>query len=131
MRDPLRTEIYDAVKKATDAGMRVIMITGDHRITAMVIAKEAGIYRSGDAAMSGDELEKMNDKELTRKIGNVSVFARVSPEHKLRIINAFKSNKKIIAMTGDGVNDAPSLVAADLGIAMGRIGTEVAREASD
>src|SRR3989338_3314241 len=131
MRDPLRDEIYDAVKKATDAGIRVIMITGDHKITAMAIAREAGIYQMGDTVMGGDELEKMNDAELAQNIGNVSVFARVSPEHKLRIINAFKFNKKIIAMTGDGVNDAPSLVAADLGIAMGRIGTEVAKEASD
>jgi len=131
MKDPIRSEIYDAVKKATDAGIRVIMITGDHKITAMAIAKEADIYQMGDTVMGGDELEKMNDTELAQNIGNVSVFARVSPEHKLRIINAFKSNKTIIAMTGDGVNDAPSLVAADLGIAMGRIGTEVAKEASD
>ena len=131
MKDPLRAEIYDAVQKASKAGMRIIMITGDHRITAMAIAREAGIYREGDRVMGGDELDKMTDLELVQRVNGVSVFARVSPEHKLKIINAFKANKKIIAMTGDGVNDAPSLVAADLGIAMGRIGTEVAKEASD
>jgi len=131
MKDALREEIYDAVEKASDAGMKIIMITGDHKITAMAIAKEAGIYREGDKVMNGDELEKMTDLELIQRVNGVSVFARVSPEHKLKIINAFKANKKIIAMTGDGVNDAPSLVAADLGIAMGRIGTEVAKEASD
>ena len=131
MRDPLRDEIHDAVKKASDAGIRVVMITGDHKITATAIAKEAGIYKEGDAVMGGDELETMTDSELARRVGGIFVFARVSPEHKLRIIKAFKANKTVIAMTGDGVNDAPSLVAADLGIAMGRIGTEVAKEASD
>jgi len=131
MKDALRDEIYDAVKKASDAGMRIVMITGDHKITATAIAREAGIYRDGDKVMSGDELERMTDLELVQRVNGASVFARVSPEHKLRIIKAFKANKKIIAMTGDGVNDAPSLVAADLGIAMGRIGTEVAKEASD
>src|SRR3989338_2953238 len=131
MKDPLRAEIYDAVQKASKAGMRIIMITGDHRITAMAIAREAGIYREGDRVMSGNELDNMTDLELVQRVNGVSVFARVSPEHKLKIINAFKANKKIIAMTGDGVNDAPSLVAADLGISMGKIGTEVAKEASD
>jgi len=131
MKDPLRAEIYDAVQKASDADMKIIMVTGDHKITAMAIAREAGIYREGDKVMSGNELDNMTDFELTQRVNGVSVFSRVSPEHKLKIINAFKANKKVIAMTGDGVNDAPSLVAADLGIAMGKIGTEVAKEASD
>lgn len=131
MKDALRPEIHDAVENAVRSGMRIVMITGDHKITAVAIAKEAGIFKTGDKVMSGDELEKMTDLELAKRVKNVSVFARVSPDHKLRIINAFKANKKIIAMTGDGVNDAPSLVAADLGIAMGKIGTEVAKEASD
>ena len=131
MKDALRLEVPDAMSRAIGAGVRVVMITGDHKITARAIAKEAGIYKSGDEIITGDELEKISDKELSKKIKNVSVFARVSPEHKLRIIKAFKISKKIVAMTGDGVNDAPSLISADLGVAMGKIGTEVAKEASD
>lgn len=131
MKDALRKEVPEAMSRAIQAGVRVIMITGDHKITAMAIAKEAGIYKLGDEVITGDELEKITDEDLAARIKNVSVFARVSPEHKLRIVRAFKIAKKIIAMTGDGVNDAPSLVAADLGVAMGKIGTEVAKEASD
>ena len=131
MKDALRPEVPDAMSKAIDAGVRVIMITGDNKITAKAIAKEAGIYKTGDEIITGVELEKMSDEELAEKINSVSVFARVSPEHKLRIIKIFKISKKTIAMTGDGVNDAPSLVSADLGVAMGKIGTEVAKEASD
>ncbi len=131
IKDALRAEVPDAMSRALEAGVRVIMVTGDHKITARAIAKEAGIYKTGDEIITGDELEKMSDEELAERIAGVSVFARVSPEHKLRIIKAFKAAKKIIAMTGDGVNDAPSLVSADLGVAMGKIGTEVAKEASD
>lgn len=131
MKDALREEVPEAMKRALGAGMRVIMITGDHKITARVIAKEAGIYKEGDEIITGEELEEISDQDLVQRIKNVSVFARVSPQHKLRIIKAFKMAKKIIAMTGDGVNDAPSLVAADIGVAMGIKGTEVAKEAAD
>ncbi len=131
MKDALRPEVSFAMEQALKAGVRVVMITGDHRITAKSIAREAGIWKEGDDIITGNELEKMSDKELSTKISNVSVFARVSPEHKLRIIEAFRANGKIVAMTGDGVNDAPSLVSADLGVAMGNIGTDVAREAAD
>lgn len=131
IRDALRAEVPNAMHKAAAAGIRVVMITGDHRATAIAIARDAGIFQMGDGVLTGDEVTAMSDKELSKKVGNVSVFARVSPEHKLRIITAFRSRGEIIAMTGDGVNDAPSLVAADLGVAMGRIGTEVAKEAAD
>lgn len=131
MKDALRPEIRPMIEKTVNVGIKVVMITGDHKMTAMAIAEEAGIYKSGDKIMNGYELEKITDAELAKEIEKVSVFARVSPEHKLRIINAFRRSGKIVAMTGDGVNDAPSLLAADLGVAMGKIGTEVAREASD
>lgn len=131
MKDALRVEVEEAMRQATEAGIKVVMITGDHYITARAIAREAGIYKDGDAVLSGAEIEKLSDEELSEKLENVSVFARVAPDHKMRIINAFKRRGEIIAMTGDGVNDAPSLVAADLGVAMGKIGTEVAKEASD
>jgi Ca2+-transporting ATPase len=131
LRDPIREEVYDAVKKAKSAGIRIIMITGDHKITASAIAKEAGILSENDTVVTGEELENLTDLELMDRFLNVSVFARVTPSHKMKIIELFKKKGQIIAMTGDGVNDAPSLAAADLGIAMGNIGTEVAKEASD
>ena len=131
MRDALRPEVKAAVRMAIAAGIRVKMITGDHTLTAQSIAKEAGIYREGDEVLTGHDIDAIADDELSQKVDRVSVFARVTPEHKLRIINAYRKRGEIVAMTGDGVNDATSLVAADLGVAMGRIGTEVAKEASD
>lgn len=131
IRDTLRPEAKEAAELAQEAGIRVVMITGDHKNTAEAIAREAMIYRDGDKVLTGAEIDAMSDQTLKESLENTSVFARVTPEHKMRIINAFKSDGKIIAMTGDGVNDAPSLVTADLGVAMGRVGTEVAKEASD
>lgn len=131
MEDALRPEVREAMSRAAAAGIRVVMITGDHKLTARAIAREAGIYREGDEVCAGSEIDAMSDAELAHKLGFVSVFARVTPEHKLRIINAYRKRGEVVAMTGDGVNDAPSLVAADLGVAMGKIGTEVAKEAAD
>ncbi|MEK7209001.1 MAG: HAD-IC family P-type ATPase [Patescibacteria group bacterium] len=131
MRDATRPEATSAIKKAEMAGMKVVMITGDHRITAQAIAKEIGIWREGDRVLTGGEIDDMSDADLRDQLKTVSVFARVNPEHKMRIIGAYRARGEIVAMTGDGVNDAPSLVAADLGVSMGKIGTEVAKEASD
>lgn len=131
MKDPLRTEVFTAMEGAMSAGIKVVMITGDHKITAQAIAEEAGIFHPGDMVLTGQEIDSFSDDELSLNLTKTSVFARVTPEHKLRIINAYKARGEIVAMTGDGVNDAPSLMAADLGVAMGKIGTEVAKEASD
>ena len=131
MKDALREEVKDSVMLAEEAGIRVVMITGDHALTARAIAIEAGIYHEGDSVLSGADMDALSDDVFSERLANTSVFARVTPEHKLRIINAYKKRGEIIAMTGDGVNDAPSLVAADLGVAMGKQGTEVAKEASD
>lgn len=131
MKDTLRPEATAAIKKILSANIRLVMITGDHENTALAIAKEAGIYRSGDTILTGKNIEELTGESLREKISACSVFARVTPDHKLRIIKAYKDRGEIIAMTGDGVNDAPSLVAADLGVAMGKIGAEVAKEAAD
>lgn len=131
LKDALRPEVHEAMKKAISAGIKVVMITGDHKITAEAIAKEAGIYHEGDTILTGEDMDALSDEELADILKSVTVFARVTPEHKLRIIRAYRKRGEIVAMTGDGVNDAPSLVAADLGVSMGRIGTEVAKEASD
>ncbi len=131
IRDALRTEVKETVRIVEEAGIRVVMITGDHRLTAEAIGKEAGILKKGEKVMTGEELEDLSDVELENSLEGVSVFARVTPEHKLRIIQGYRRRGKVIAMTGDGVNDAPSLVAADLGVALGKIGTDVAKEASD
>jgi len=131
MKDATRPEAASAIKKAEAAGVKVVMITGDHKITAQAIAKEIGIWHEGDEVLTGLEIDGMSDVELSNRLKTVSVFARVNPEHKMRIIGAYRARGEIVAMTGDGVNDAPSLVAADLGVAMGSIGTEVAKEASD
>ncbi len=131
IQDSIRPEAKEAVQAAQKAGLKVVMITGDHKETAKAIAKQAGIYLDGDTILTGEEIEKLSEAELDKKILSVSVFARVTPEHKLRIVQSYKRSGNIIGMTGDGVNDAPALVAADLGIAMGKVGTEVAKEAAD
>ena len=131
MQDMIRQEAKDAIEKTISAGIKVVMISGDHLITTKTIAKEIGILKDSDGAITGNEIDNLNDSELAEKIAKISVFARVTPDHKLRIIKAYKNKGNIVAMTGDGVNDALSLIAADLGVAMGKIGTEVAKEASD
>lgn len=131
IQDALREGVGEAVAMVNRENIKVVMITGDHEITAKAIASEAGIYREGENVLSGEEMEAMSDGELARKIKGVSVFYRVNPDHKLRIISAYQKNKITIAMTGDGVNDALSLSAADIGIGMGKVGTEVAKESSD
>lgn len=131
MKDGLKSEVPAALTKARSAGIRVVMITGDHVITAEAIAREAGIFKDGDRVLSGTELDTLSDSDLTQALDTVAVFARVTPDHKLRIIQAYRAKGLVVAMTGDGINDAPSLVAADLGVAMGKIGTEVAKEAAD
>jgi len=131
MQDALRVGVRETVKQVSAAGMRVIMITGDHPVTALAIAKDAGITSLSEAVLTGEELDKLPDKELIKRFAKTSVFARVTPNHKLRIIELFRQRGEVVAMTGDGVNDAPSLAAADLGVAMGKIGTEVAKEAAD
>ncbi|MCD8037002.1 MAG: cation-translocating P-type ATPase, partial [Clostridiales bacterium] len=131
MIDPPRDEAAQAVSECVRAGIKTIMITGDNAMTAKAIAEQTGIYKAGDRIVTGEELDKMNDTQLDRALDKISVFARVSPEHKLKIVNAYKKKDKIVAMTGDGVNDAPALKAADIGCAMGQNGTDVAKGAAD
>lgn len=131
MRDVLREGVKDSIETARLSGLRTVMITGDHKVTAETIAREAGIFHEGDLVLTGKDLAAQPKEELIAHLSKVSVFARVTPENKLDIIELFRKRGEIIAMTGDGVNDALSLVAADLGIAMGKIGTEVSKEAAD
>lgn len=130
MIDPPREESIKAVEDAIGAGIKTVMITGDHKVTATAIAKQIGIYQEGDMALTGQELDKMTDEELDNVLEKISVYARVSPENKIRIVDAWQKNGKIVAMTGDGVNDAPALKKADIGVAMGITGTEVSKDAS-
>ncbi|MEM3380608.1 MAG: cation-translocating P-type ATPase [Candidatus Bathyarchaeia archaeon] len=131
MIDPPREEAVEAVAISKKVGMKPIMITGDHKLTAVAIAKEMGIYREGDIALTGIELDQMSEEELAQIVDKVTVYARVSPIHKLKIVKAWKSKGEVVAMTGDGVNDAPAVKHADIGVAMGITGTEVTKEASD
>ncbi|MBK5211497.1 MAG: calcium-translocating P-type ATPase, PMCA-type [Coriobacteriia bacterium] len=131
LQDPARPEVPASIALAHSAGIKVAMVTGDHALTARAIAEEIGILDEGGTVVSGPEIEGMSDEELRNRVENIRVYARVNPEHKLRIVDALKNRGHIVAMTGDGVNDAPALKRADIGIAMGMVGTDVTREAAD
>ena len=131
LEDPVRPEAAEAVREFRRAGVTTVMITGDHKNTALAVAKKLGIADSPAQCVTGEELDRMGDDGLEKRIGSIRVFARVSSDHKVRIVQAFKKADGIVAMTGDGVNDAPSLRAADVGIAMGKNGTDVAKQAAD
>jgi Ca2+-transporting ATPase len=129
--DSIRPEVYQAVEKVRNANIKIVMITGDHAMTAQSIAKKVGIYREGDIVLTGNDIDTLDENALMAKLDKVTIFARVTPDHKMKIIDLFKKRGDIVAMTGDGINDALSLTEADLGVAMGKNGTEVARQASD
>jgi len=131
MMDPARPEVKRAIERCRSAHIEVIMITGDHALTAKAIGKEIGLYKEGEKIITGAELEKMTTTQLRKIVESVRIYARVNPRHKVKILQALKYHGHIVAMTGDGVNDAPSLKSADIGIAMGITGTDVAKEASE
>lgn len=131
MIDPPREEVRESIIKCRSAGISTVVITGDHKLTAIAITKELGLFKEGDKALSGEELDKLSDDELDEIVESIVICARVSPEHKVRILNALKKRGHVVAMTGDGVNDAPALKNSDIGVAMGITGTDVAKEASD
>ncbi|MGB9740193.1 MAG: cation-translocating P-type ATPase [Candidatus Bathyarchaeia archaeon] len=134
MIDPPREEVKDAISLCRNAGIKVVMVTGDHKLTAVAVAKELNLIGENEApsqVLTGQELDKINDEQLTQMVENIVIYARVSPEHKMRIVKAWKAKGYVVAMTGDGVNDAPALKMADIGVAMGITGTEVTKEASD
>jgi magnesium-transporting ATPase (P-type) len=131
IEDSIRTEVTNVIQNTRDAGLSIIMATGDHQVTALHVAKRVGIFRDGDDYVDGSEIDTLTDDQLLPRIDHITVFSRVSAEHKMRIVQLLQRSGKIVAMTGDGINDAPSLVAADLGIAMGSVGTEVAKQAAD
>ncbi|MDO8516148.1 MAG: HAD-IC family P-type ATPase, partial [bacterium] len=130
LRDPIREDVVESIRVAKKAGVRVIMVTGDHRLTALAIGADLGLGSGPASAMEGSELDALSDEELARRITTVDIFARVNPKHKMRIVKALKDNGEVVAMTGDGVNDAPALKAADVGISVGS-GTDVTKEAAD
>lgn len=131
MEDPLRPEAKKAIKMCSSAHIKTVMITGDHKLTACAVARQAGILKKDGEAMTGAELEKLSDEELDRRINGISVFARVTPDHKLRIVRSFKRLGNVVAMTGDGVNDAPAIKEASIGVSMGITGTDVTKQAAD
>jgi len=131
MIDPPREHVKEAIEKCKTAGIKTVLITGDHKLTAIAVAKELGLFKEGDKALSGEELDKLSDEELDKIVDDVIIYARGTPEHKVRILNTMKKKGHIVAMTGDGVNDAPALKKSDIGIAMGITGTDVAKEAAD
>ena len=131
MMDAPRRDAIEAIRRATKAGIKVVMITGDHKLTAMAVAREMGILEKGDLALTGEALEALSDVQLREQVEHVSVYARVSPEHKMKIVDAWRAQGHVVAMTGDGVNDAPALKRSDLGVAMGITGTDVAKESAD
>jgi len=131
MIDPAREEVREAIKKCKSAGIKTVMITGDHKNTAMAIARQLGFFEKDSLALTGDELDALSEDELCQKVKKIAVYARVSPEHKLRVVCAWRKQGDIVAMTGDGVNDAPALREADIGVAMGITGTDVTKEVSD